>query len=225
MESTKLVRGEGRKAHPLPPFASKVRYSADFLPDFLAGFNVPFHSVGSVDSRGCSPKTNSLPSNPSWSAHELPPARRTPNPEARSRSATWCSSGQAPTPTGRQACSWSARCATTAACLASCSGHIGAVTARLGTRTASPRSRASEELHSGLRTRQSVTPATSRNALDVSEGDKCVVEYEYYVNLSALVTPNSRHNIRYRGLGRAPPFCFCPSLRTFRQEQNAAASR
>jgi hypothetical protein len=201
MESGRLSGGERGEIHPLPPFAGtllppfapKVRGVADFLADFLAGeFNLPFHPRAFVDSRGCLPKTNWLPWNPCLHAHGARPERRVPNPGTPSTSATWCSSGQGRIPTGKQACSWSARCAMMAASQVLCCDRTALDTPRLGTRTARPKCCASAEPRFRPQKGRSIAPATLRIALDAWEG-----------------TAGSEHLIRYQQLNagriRPPP--------------------
>jgi hypothetical protein len=166
-----------------PPQTTPVARGDDTNPDTdtlrIAGESrLPLAPGAFVDSPACSPPKNSLSLNPCWHAHERPPASL--NLKALSALAIWCNCGQAPTPTGRRVCSWSARCATMTACLASCCGPTGAAIARLGTRTAclrycelgGPRSRPLEG--------QSTAPATLRTARGAWEGTR------------------SKHLIRYR---------------------------
>jgi hypothetical protein len=158
------------------------------------------HAQASVDCAACSPPKNSSPSNRWWPALSNPPAKRAPNPETLSTSATWCNSGQGPTRTGKRACFWSARSATTAVSRALCCVLIAVGRSLLGIRTAFPRFCASAERRFRPRNGQSTALATLHFVLDAWEGNRRTSWSEYYVNSNLL----SRHNIAISALCRSP---------------------
>jgi hypothetical protein len=151
-------------------------------------FHLPLRTWAFIDSRGCSPPKNSPPSNPWWPARASRPARRAPNPETLSTSATWSNSGLAPTRTGKRVYFWSARCARMAASAVLCCGLIGVDIARRGIRTDPTRSFALAEQSFRDPNGPSGAPATLHFALDAS-GEKV----------------GSEHLIRYRNLSPTVP--------------------
>lgn len=164
----------------------------------------------SIDSPACSSlTTNSQPSNPCSRAHDLRSLWHALDWKTRSPLETWCNCGQALIRTGRQVCSWFVRSARTAASVVSYCGPTEAAAGRPGTHTPRQRSSGSARPRSLPPVIQSTawdTVASVRNVWEEIRAGACS---RYYVNPRASA-PTDRHNIRYRRLGRAPPYCFCP---------------